>query len=114
MSCGWKLRKKRHDDLVKDIVLAISPRYGIFWNNETGKGHSLDGSFVSYGLKGSGDILGCLRGGRFVSIEVKTGRGVQRESQIYFERAIKGVGGLYMVGRSVEQVKMELEAACRN
>lgn len=94
------------------IVLAVSPKYGIFWPNETGKGRSLDGSFVSYGLKGSGDILGCLHGGRFVSIEVKTGRAYQRDSQIYFEKAITEIGGLYFVGRSVEQVIEELE--CRS
>lgn len=71
----------------------------------------MSGDFVSYGLLGSGDILGCLSGeGRFVSIEVKTGGGVLRESQLRFRAALLKVGGVYIVGRSVEQVVKELEA----
>lgn len=92
------------------IILAINPRFGIFWHNETGAGHALNGAFVTYGLIGSGDIIGFTKKGRFVSIEVKTGTGALRKSQINFRMAVLQNCGIYIVGRSVEQVIAELEA----
>lgn len=57
---------------------------------------------ISFGLPGSGDILGasCARP---VAIEMKATRGTQSEQQERFERAWVRAGGLYILARSAEE-----------
>ncbi|WP_265499592.1 VRR-NUC domain-containing protein [Paracoccus beibuensis] len=87
------------------ILIALSKEYAgrsIWWTNDTGVAKSMDGKrTISFGLKGSPDILGCL-GGRFIGIEVKTESGKQREAQAKFQKAFERAGGVYIIARSVE------------
>ena len=43
-----------------------------------------------------------VKGGKFIAIEVKSGRGFQEPQQITFEGKVKVMGGIYFVARSVE------------
>jgi hypothetical protein len=92
-----------HHGLIGDILIAINPRFGLFWKNETGAVKMPSGSFVRFGLKGSSDILGVCRG-RFVAIEVKTGEATLRKSQRNFREAVTKNGGIYCLARNVEGV----------
>ena len=75
------------------------------WRNNSGALKDQRGQLITYGLKGSADILGLLSPeGRFLAIEVKNERGKQNESQIAFEKMIKSMGGIYILARSVEDV----------
>lgn len=56
---------------------------------------------ITFGLSGSGDILGASRG-RPVSIETKKHSGSQSGIQRNFERAWVRCGGLYVLARSAE------------
>jgi hypothetical protein len=97
---------------------------GMFWRNNTGtawNGEKVragvgqmirvetgmvilrNARIISFGLPGSSDILGCLNG-RFVAPETKTRTGAQRETQINFEKAFRRAGGLYILGRSDEEI----------
>lgn len=80
------------------------------WRNNTGSIKTPDGRFVTFGLKGSADILGIMRGGRFLAIEVKTATGRQSEHQKNFQNMIEAFGGVYILARSVEDVKRRLES----
>jgi hypothetical protein len=60
--------------------------------------------------KGWPDITACLPGGRFLGIECKAPKGTQSEEQKMFQALIEGLGGIYILARSVEDVKMELES----
>lgn len=87
-----------------EILLAIGRIPGaIFWRNQTGALPSRTGRVVRFGLNGSPDIIGCIRG-RFVGIEVKSATGKQREAQINFQRAFERAGGTYVLARSVDDV----------
>jgi len=101
-------------NIQRRILIALSQAFqgeGVFWQNDTGTARSMDGKrTIRFGLVGSSDIIGCLRG-RFVGIEVKTVTGKQRDSQKNFERLIKAVGGVYIVARSPEQAIEELISA---
>ena len=94
-----------------EILLTIGRLPGsIFWRNNTGKmPNPKGGGFISFGLVGSADILGCYRG-RFVGIEVKTPTGRQSDQQKKFEAAIKRAGGVYVLARSVSDAVTALEA----
>jgi len=82
------------------------------WRNNTGKGLSLDGKrVITFGLKGSPDIIGVLRGGRFVGIEVKKPGGRQSDRQKKFQKMLEAFGGLYILADHPDDVGQALEEA---
>ena len=96
-----------HNKLISEILLTFgaSPILRI-WKNDVGVGRSLNGNRVlRWGLKGSADIIGIGFGGRFVAIEVKTGKARQSEQQKCFQQMIQNMGGIYIVARSVQDVR---------
>ena len=75
----------------------------------TGAAH--DGRrLVRYGVPGQGDILCCMKG-RFIEVEVKTKTGRQSDAQKLRERNITKAGGLYILARSVDDVRAALTKA---
>jgi len=78
------------------------------WRNSTGAMHGVDtGTFVRFGLVGSSDII-CVvpPNGRFLGIECKRRNGgVQSKEQKAFQRAVEKRGGIYVLARSVEDVR---------
>ena len=100
---------KAHQELLKAILFKFGARRDMkIWANNTGATKTADGRFVRFGLVGSADILGLMKGGRFLAIEVKTGRAKQTPQQKKFEQMITDLGGLYILARSVEDVEKEL------
>lgn len=91
-----------HSDLLRAILLAISP-LGLAWLNNTGVLRDRNDRPVRYGLPGSSDILACI-GGRFVGIEGKVGKDRQRQNQSDFATAVRAAGGIYILARSVDDV----------
>jgi hypothetical protein len=57
---------------------------------------------------GWSDITCCFPGGRYVGIEVKSAKGVQSEEQRQHQAIIEAAGGVYLLCRSVEEVKIGL------
>lgn len=93
-------------ELQAEILLAVGSRPDCrIWRNNTGVGRTLSGDrVIRFGLVGSADLLGILRGGRFLAVEVKTKRGRQSESQRNFQRMIESMGGVYVLARDVQTV----------
>lgn len=93
-------------ELQAEILLAVGSRPDCrIWRNNTGVGRSLSGDrVIRFGLVGSADLLGILRGGRFLAVEVKTKRGRQSEPQRNFQRMIESMGGIYVLARDVQTV----------
>lgn len=56
-------------------------------------------------LKGVSDILGCLKGGRLLAIEVKTKQGRPTPEQIAFLDLVNQMGGIAFIARSIEDVE---------
>ncbi len=75
---------------------------GVLWRNNTGGAYTKTG-FISFGKKGSGDIIGCYRG-YFVSIEVKSASGHLSDEQVDFARQVTENGGYAIVARSIDDV----------
>lgn len=72
-----------------------------------------DGHFVKisqgkYSSRGVADILGCLNG-RFVAIEVKAAAGKVTPLQEQFGRQVRDAGGVFLVARSVDEVRRFIE-----
>lgn len=58
---------------------------------------------------GTPDLLGVIAPGRAFAIEVKTGRGQQRDAQKNWQKAWEKRGGIYILARSVEDVYKGLD-----
>ena len=83
-----------------------------FWPNQTGVARSMDGRrVISYGLIGSGDILGVRqiviteemvgqKIGQAFSLELKSKKDTQSKQQKRFQAAFEKRGGLYVIVRS--------------
>lgn len=54
--------------------------------------------FITFGLKGSSDIIGVYKG-LFLAIEIKTGNATQSKQQKVFEKMICNMGGIYVLIR---------------
>ena len=79
------------------------------WNNPTGAAKVGPDRWMSFGRKGSSDIIGLLPGGRFLAVEVKAPGGRLSPEQAEFLETVRGMGGLAVVARS----RAELDAALR-
>jgi len=96
---------KNHQKLVKQCLLYLSGEGVLCWANNTGTIKGED-RFQRYGLIGSSDIIAITPpNGSFYAIEIKTGKAVQNKNQKRFEKAVNKVGGVYLIIRSIEELK---------
>jgi hypothetical protein len=99
-------------DITQAILLALGARPDMrVWRCNTGRLlNPRTGRWVSFGLKGCADILGIMRGGRFLAIETKTPEGRLRPEQRAFRAMVEELGGLYVLARSVDDALRGVEA----
>jgi len=64
---------------------------------------------IRFGVPGQADLTGILPGGLRLEIEVKSATGRQSAEQKAFQRLIEQFGGLYVLARSVTDVRYALE-----
>lgn len=64
---------------------------------------------ISFGKKGSSDILGILKGGRLLAIEVKNSKGKLSPEQEEFLHEINQRDGWAFVARSLDDVIAKLD-----
>lgn len=60
--------------------------------------------FLRAGWVGAPDIIGQLKGGRLLSVEVKRPSGTESDEQADFRQLVTATGGLAIVARRVEDV----------
>jgi hypothetical protein len=95
---------------IKTDCLRYLKRRGFFvWNNPSGAVRITPDRWVSFGMKGSSDIIGILPDGRFLAVEVKARHGRLSLEQTAFMEKVRGLGGVAVVARSFR----ELDAALR-
>ena len=108
--------KQRSEPLEADIlraimrVLKIHPRIAFAFRANSGAMKSGDGErFMRFGFRGMSDVLGMLRDGRFLAVEVKRPSGRVTEEQKAFLDNVAEHGGIGFVARSVTDVWENLE-----
>ena len=97
-----------HQELVSDILIkyGADTRYRL-WSNNTGTVFTR-GRKISFGLTGSSDIIGLRRcDGKFLAIEIKTGKAVQSKKQKDFQKMIEAFGGIYILARKKKVPELE-------
>jgi hypothetical protein len=95
-----------HKQLKNDALEWLATAGYFAWPNETG-GAYVKGSFIRYGKKGSGDIIAVIQS-RHCEFEAKTGGGEQSKAQKIHQQMVEKHGGLYLVFRSVEDLRQQL------
>lgn len=80
----------------------------IMWDrNNTGMGDIAgDGRKFRYGIKGGGDIIGCMPNGRHLEIEYKHGKGgVLSEDQQDRQKECARVNAIYLIVHGLPELK---------
>ncbi|MDR0475639.1 MAG: VRR-NUC domain-containing protein [Treponema sp.] len=97
---------------IKQSILRYLKRRGFYaWNNPSGAVRIAPDRWLSFGKKGSADILGCLPGGRFLAVEVKAQRGRLSPEQREFLEKIRSFGGVAIVAHSFRELDEALREA---
>lgn len=95
-----------------DILMALGARPDLFiWRQNVGAAQVDGDRWVAFGVPGCADILGVLRGGRFLAIEVKRPGGRQSPAQKVFQATVEKQGGLYVLAFSVAEAVAAVDAA---
>jgi hypothetical protein len=69
----------------------------------------MGGRFVRFGWPGCPDVLGQLKDGRLLGVEVKAAKGKLRPEQSLFLERIRAAGGVAFVARDCRDVLRQLE-----
>lgn len=97
-------RTKAHEKLVKQCLLELTTAGYLAWKVNTGV-IKTDTRYQVYGLKGGSDIMGISPDGQFIGCECKTGKAVQNKAQKAFQKAVEKRDGIYIIIRSLEEIK---------
>ena len=93
-----------------EVLKALNTHPAVAWVERMNSGAARMGSrFVRFGFKGCPDVLGQLRDGRLLGVEVKAKTGRLRPEQTIFLQRIRGAGGVAFVARDLRDVLRELE-----
>lgn len=100
----------KEESEVQSQCLEYLQRLGLYvWRNNTGA-YKRNGVFIRYGKKGSADILGITKEGKFLAVEVKREKGgVLSDEQKEFLFNITKNGGVSIVANSLESMIDQLK-----
>jgi hypothetical protein len=93
-------------------VVKMHSAVAFAWRANTG-GTKFGNQHVRFGFPGQSDILGCLKGGRFLALEVKRPGAQTTPEQTAFLEAVRRAGGVGAVVRSAEETLQILDAQLR-
>jgi hypothetical protein len=86
------------NETTRAILFYLASRGAFVWRNNVGMLRDRNDRPVRYGLIGSSDVLGCIAG-KFIAVEIKTGRDKLRPAQEQFLDEIRCRGGIALVVR---------------
>jgi hypothetical protein len=100
------MRLKPTEKEIQKAILDYLKFRGLFaWRNNTGGFIDKRDHYYTFGKKGSGDILGLTKDGRFFSIEVKVpGKNPTPEQTEFINNVIVN-NGIAFVARSIDDVQ---------
>lgn len=99
-----------------EVLKALNAHSAVAWCERMNSGAVKIGSrFVRFGWKGCPDVLGQLKDGRLLGVEVKSPTGKLRPEQAVFLERIRCAGGVAFMARDCRDVMRELnEKGARN
>lgn len=87
------------------VLKALRTHPNVAWIERMNTGAiKVDNRFVRFGFKGCPDVIGQLRDGRFLGVEVKASRGRLRPEQAMFIELVKEYGGIAFMAKGFDDV----------
>lgn len=111
---GMEAQSRRTNDkpeaaALVEVLLALKSHSAVAWVERMNSGATRIGTrWVKFGFAGCPDVLGQLRDGRLLGVEVKAPRGKLRPEQAVFLERIRAGGGVGFVARNCRDVIREL------
>jgi hypothetical protein len=103
------VKPPRETDLIKACLQLLQARGVLAWRTNAGA-LKIGRRFLRFhSIDGVSDILGCLRDGRFLAVEVKLPGREPTVAQAAFLRAIQMAGGLAALVTDLRQLETILE-----
>lgn len=97
---------------LKEVLIALTAHSAVAWCERMNSGAVRIGKrFVRFGWRGCPDVLGQLKDGRLIGVEVKAPKGKLRPEQAVFLERIRHAGGVAFVARDCRDVFRELDIA---
>lgn len=97
---------------LREVLKALETHSAVAWCERMNSGAFRIGKrFVRFGWKGCPDVLGQLKDGRLLGVEVKAAAGKLRPEQAIFLERIRLAGGMAFVARDSRDVSRELDKA---
>ena len=92
-----------------EVLKALRTHPAVAWAERMNTGAARVGNrFIRFGWPGCPDVLGQLKDGRFLAVEVKAQAGSLRPEQALFLARIRAAGGVAFVARDCRDVLREL------
>jgi len=98
----------KETDIQHDMLDYLAYRGIEAWRNNTGAIYRR-GRLIRFGEKGSGDIIGVLKDGRHIEVEVKTPEGELSDDQKRHAHRVQRNGGVYIVATCLEELHRKLK-----
>ena len=93
-----------------EVLKALRAHPAVVWCERMNSGAARVGNrFIRFGWPGCPDVLGQLRDGRLLGVEVKSPTGKLRPEQAVFLERVRGAGGAAFMARDLRDVLRELE-----
>jgi hypothetical protein len=103
------LPKLLESDVLPAVLGALHVHPRVAWVHRFNSGvMDIDGRNVRFAFKGCSDILGQLKDGRFLAVEVKRPGGMPTPDQAQFLARVVANGGVAFVARGVDDVMAAL------
>jgi hypothetical protein len=88
-----------------EVIKTLRGHPAVAWVERQNSGAFRDGKrFVRFGWPGCSDVLGQLRDGRFLAVEVKAPGGKASEAQQLFLSRVRAAGGISFIATSAADV----------
>ena len=95
-----------------EVLKALRTHPAVAWAERMNSGAAtVEGRFIRFGFKGCPDVLGQLKDGRLLGVEVKAKSGRLRPEQALLLERIRCAGGVAFVARDLRDVLRTLGEA---
>jgi len=105
--------------VLTEVLKALRAHPEVIWCERMNSGVTRMGSrYIRFGWRGCPDVLGQLKGGRLLGVEVKSRTGHLSKEQLDFLEQIRSGGGVAFIARGIQDVCYELgkksSSSCNN
>lgn len=102
--------KKPEAAALAEVLKALRTHPNVAWIERMNSGaFKISSRFVRFGFVGCPDLIGMMRNGRFIGVEVKSQKGRLRPEQAMFLELVRANGGIAFVARDCRDVFKYLE-----